>query len=300
MNLRELINKIDRITEGTTIATQNDADGGPDYFKIYNGNTPDDNEFETFDAAQRHAKETMGVNIQAPSAVPAAANTQALADQAENVAYQTPATTTGADFDGRKPVTPDRAAALQAKTQNMLGSGNFDPTDPVFKNTQNPSVPGVPDPHAAMSSMTNQVGNMVGNTANMRGVMDKMKNIQGMPKNSNFSSTTTSQKPTMGGIPSNGGPTTVNYHTSTTDPAEVMKNFPANMQAMLQQPQGSTTTNQPSPENASAVTQAVTTPPQAAQPSYDTMPFGQAFASARKAGLQQFNWKGKPYTTKQK
>ena len=37
--------------------------------------------------------------------------------------------------------------------------------------------------------------------------------------------------------------------------------------------------------------------PSTTQPNYDDMPFGQAFAAARKAGLKQFTWKGKPYTT---
>ena len=33
----------------------------------------------------------------------------------------------------------------------------------------------------------------------------------------------------------------------------------------------------------------------AAAPNYDTMPFGQAFGSARKAGAKDFMWKGKKY-----
>ena len=43
--------------------------------------------------------------------------------------------------------------------------------------------------------------------------------------------------------------------------------------------------------------QAAAKPGQTAQQNYDSMPFAQAFAAARKAGLKQFNWKGKPYTT---
>ena len=33
----------------------------------------------------------------------------------------------------------------------------------------------------------------------------------------------------------------------------------------------------------------------AAAPNYDTMPFGQAFGAARKAGAKDFMWKGKKY-----
>jgi hypothetical protein len=41
-------------------------------------------------------------------------------------------------------------------------------------------------------------------------------------------------------------------------------------------------------------TQAATPAP-AAAPNYDTMPFGQAFGAARKAGAKDFMWKGKKY-----
>ena len=37
------------------------------------------------------------------------------------------------------------------------------------------------------------------------------------------------------------------------------------------------------------------TPAPAAAPNYDTMPFGQAFGAARKAGAKDFMWKGKKY-----
>jgi hypothetical protein len=37
------------------------------------------------------------------------------------------------------------------------------------------------------------------------------------------------------------------------------------------------------------------TPAPAAAPNYDTMPFGQAFGAARKAGAKDFTWKGKKY-----
>ena len=40
---------------------------------------------------------------------------------------------------------------------------------------------------------------------------------------------------------------------------------------------------------------SATTPAPAAAPNYDTMPFGQAFGAARKAGAKDFMWKGKKY-----
>lgn len=42
-------------------------------------------------------------------------------------------------------------------------------------------------------------------------------------------------------------------------------------------------------------TQTGAVPQQAAAPNYDTMPFGQAFGAARKAGAKDFTWKGKKY-----
>ena len=44
---------------------------------------------------------------------------------------------------------------------------------------------------------------------------------------------------------------------------------------------------------SSAVAPAAAAP--AAAPNYDTMPFGQAFGAARKAGAKDFMWKGKKY-----
>jgi hypothetical protein len=51
------------------------------------------------------------------------------------------------------------------------------------------------------------------------------------------------------------------------------------------------------PETGTATTpqQAATPAPAAAAPNYDTMPFGQAFGAARKAGAKDFTWKGKKY-----
>jgi len=44
-----------------------------------------------------------------------------------------------------------------------------------------------------------------------------------------------------------------------------------------------------------APAQAATPAPAAAAPNYDSMPFGQAFGAARKAGAKDFMWKGKKY-----
>jgi hypothetical protein len=51
------------------------------------------------------------------------------------------------------------------------------------------------------------------------------------------------------------------------------------------------------PETGTPTTpqQAATPAPAAAAPNYDTMPFGQAFGAARKAGAKDFTWKGKKY-----
>jgi hypothetical protein len=50
------------------------------------------------------------------------------------------------------------------------------------------------------------------------------------------------------------------------------------------------------PETGTATTPTQTaTPAPAAAPNYDTMPFGQAFGAARKAGAKDFTWKGKKY-----
>jgi hypothetical protein len=50
------------------------------------------------------------------------------------------------------------------------------------------------------------------------------------------------------------------------------------------------------PETGTPTTpQQAATPAPAAAPNYDTMPFGQAFGAARKAGAKDFTWKGKKY-----
>ena len=47
------------------------------------------------------------------------------------------------------------------------------------------------------------------------------------------------------------------------------------------------------PASSAAAAPAAAAP--AAAPNYDTMPFGQAFGAARKAGAKDFMWKGKKY-----
>lgn len=51
----------------------------------------------------------------------------------------------------------------------------------------------------------------------------------------------------------------------------------------------------PAAAPAQAATPAPTAAAPAAAPNYDTMPFGQAFGAARKAGAKDFMWKGKKY-----
>ena len=62
------------------------------------------------------------------------------------------------------------------------------------------------------------------------------------------------------------------------------------------QGQNVTMPNGINPETGTPTTpQQAATPAPAAAPNYDTMPFGQAFGAARKAGAKDFMWKGKKY-----
>ena len=62
------------------------------------------------------------------------------------------------------------------------------------------------------------------------------------------------------------------------------------------QGQNVTMPNGINPETGTVTTpQQAATPAPAAAPNYDTMPFGQAFGAARKAGAKDFMWKGKKY-----
>ena len=90
--------------------------------------------------------------------------------------------------------------------------------------------------------------------------------------------------------------------TATTaadqDDADMGAAMTANAQAATPAPAAAAPAATPAqaatPVPAAAPTAAPTAAP-AAAPNYDTMPFGQAFGAARKAGAKDFMWKGKKY-----
>lgn len=214
MNIREILKKIDLITETAQIVTQNDGDGTPEYFKVINNGQSEDDEFETFPEAQHYVKSVYKQDIQAP--VPAEQHTVLPAGSGDF--------DSGVTGSGRA-LSPVRAAQSSTVQQNRAAKlANI-------ANMKNPQQ--ISDPQSALSSVTNQVGNMGGNQEHMRNMLNKLSSIGGMHQpNTSFSNMTTSNTPSMPAMPKNGN---YSYSTSSKDPNVALQQFSPDVQNMFKQ-----------------------------------------------------------------